>query len=50
MVGLAVAVLCGAIWGEGPGVDDAERMSGMASARVPAERLQQYSDLAVTWM
>jgi acetylornithine deacetylase/succinyl-diaminopimelate desuccinylase-like protein len=42
-VGLIFAVwmLCGVLWGEGP---------GLASARIPADRLQQYSDLAVTWM
>jgi acetylornithine deacetylase/succinyl-diaminopimelate desuccinylase-like protein len=34
-------LLCGAIWGQAP---------GMASSRIPVEHLQQYSDLAVTWM
>ena len=34
-------MFCGLIWGEGP---------EMASSRIPAEHLQQYSDLAVTWM
>ncbi|HEX4786340.1 MAG TPA: M20/M25/M40 family metallo-hydrolase [Candidatus Sulfotelmatobacter sp.] len=42
-IGLAVVflILCGAIWAEGPAT---------ASSRIPAERLQQYSDLAVTWL
>ena len=34
-------VVCGLAWGQEP---------GMVSARIPAEHLQQYSDLAVTWM
>ena len=43
VVWLAIAawVFCGLARGEGP---------GMASSRIPAEHLQQYSDLAVTWM
>jgi acetylornithine deacetylase/succinyl-diaminopimelate desuccinylase-like protein len=41
MLGVTTLLLSGAIWGE-------ERTA--ASLRVPAERLQQYSDLAVTWM
>jgi len=40
-MGLTALVFCGVTWGEGP---------GMASSRIPAEHLQQYSDLAVTWM
>ena len=40
-LGVTGWVLCGVIWGEGP---------GMASSRIPADRRQQYSDLAVTWM
>src|SRR6266496_2009504 len=38
---LAVFVFCGSIWGQNP---------GMASSRIPRDHLQQYSDLAVTWM
>ena len=40
-LGITVWILCGVVWSEGPGT---------ASSRIPAERLQQYSDLAVTWM
>jgi acetylornithine deacetylase/succinyl-diaminopimelate desuccinylase-like protein len=39
--GVSAALFCGLIWGE---------VSGAASSRIPADRLQQYSDLAVTWM
>ncbi len=38
---IGMCVFCGLARGEEPGV---------ASARIPAEHLQQYSDLAVTWM
>jgi len=34
------AILCGLIWGEEPA----------GSSRIPADHMQQYSDLAVTWM
>ena len=40
-VGVTALLLCGVIWGEGPET---------ASSRIPADHLQQYSDLAVTWM
>ena len=40
-VGVAALVFCGVIWGEGPET---------ASSRIQADHLQQYSDLAVTWM
>ncbi len=40
-VGIMVSALCRFGWGE---------ESAMPSAKVPAEHLQQYSDLAVTWM
>jgi acetylornithine deacetylase/succinyl-diaminopimelate desuccinylase-like protein len=49
-LGVAAVVLCGLVGGEEPGVADGESPSGMASSRVPAGRLQQYSDLAVTWL
>src|SRR6202034_849133 len=39
--GIIVAGLCGVMGGE---------ESAMPSSKVPAEHLQQYSDLAVTWM
>ena len=39
-IGAALLALCGLIWSEGP----------MASSRIPADHLQQYSDLAVNWM
>ncbi len=38
---VVLCVLCIGSWAQTP---------GMASSRVPAEHLQQYSDLAVTWM
>src|SRR5579863_8128588 len=41
MLGVTALLLCGLGWGEEPAV---------ASSRVPAEHMQQYSDLAVTWM
>ena len=47
LLGLAVAVLCGLAWG---GTGAAEVAAGLASAKIPADRAQQYSDLAVTWM
>ena len=40
-LGVAALVFCGVTWGEGP---------GMASSRIPADRMQQYSDLAVKWL
>jgi acetylornithine deacetylase/succinyl-diaminopimelate desuccinylase-like protein len=40
-VGVTTLMICGIVWGEGPAT---------ASSRIPADRLQQYSDLAVTWM
>ncbi len=40
-VGVTALALCGVIWGQGPET---------ASSRIPADHLQQYSDLAVTWM
>jgi acetylornithine deacetylase/succinyl-diaminopimelate desuccinylase-like protein len=48
LLGVAAVVLCGLIWGE-PGVAG-ELPSGLASSRVPVGHLQQYSELAVTWM
>ncbi len=50
LLGLTVGVLCGAMWGYEARVADAESPSGTASSRLSAEHLQQYSDLAVTWM
>ncbi|HET6177841.1 MAG TPA: M20/M25/M40 family metallo-hydrolase [Candidatus Sulfotelmatobacter sp.] len=41
MVGVTALMFCGLLWGED---------SGTASARIPAEHMQQYSDLAVNWM
>lgn len=41
LLGVTLLVSCGPIWGQG---------SGMASSHIPADHLQQYSDLAVTWM
>ncbi|SPF39735.1 Peptidase M20 [Candidatus Sulfotelmatobacter kueseliae] len=38
------------MWGYEARVADAESPSGTASSRLSAEHLQQYSDLAVTWM
>ncbi|MGA2857150.1 MAG: M20/M25/M40 family metallo-hydrolase [Candidatus Sulfotelmatobacter sp.] len=49
-MGLTVGILCGAMWGYEARVADAESPSGTASSRLSAEHLQQYSDLAVTWM
>ncbi len=40
-LGVAACVLCGVVWAQG---------TGLASARVPADHLKQYSDMAVTWM
>jgi acetylornithine deacetylase/succinyl-diaminopimelate desuccinylase-like protein len=39
-IGAALLAFCGLIWSEGP----------MASSRISADHLQQYSDLAVNWM
>jgi acetylornithine deacetylase/succinyl-diaminopimelate desuccinylase-like protein len=36
-----VLVVCGSVWAED---------SGLPSGRIPADRMQQYSDLAFTWM
>jgi acetylornithine deacetylase/succinyl-diaminopimelate desuccinylase-like protein len=41
LLGVTLLVFCGLIWGQG---------SGMASSHIPADHLQLYSDLAVTWM
>ncbi|HWO30630.1 MAG TPA: M20/M25/M40 family metallo-hydrolase, partial [Candidatus Acidoferrum sp.] len=38
---VTVWLLCGAIWGQGPET---------TSSRIPAEHLQEYSDLAVKWL
>ena len=38
-LGLALGILCGSLWGQ-----------GTASSRLAPDHLQQYSDLAVTWM
>jgi acetylornithine deacetylase/succinyl-diaminopimelate desuccinylase-like protein len=40
-LGVTALALCGVIWGQVPET---------ASSRIPADHLQQYSDLAVTWM
>ena len=40
-LGVTAWALCGAMWGQAPET---------ASSRIPVEHLQQYSDLAVTWM
>ena len=50
LLGLTVWTLCGRLGAEEPRTDDGKVASGTASAHLPAERLQQYSDLAVTWM
>ena len=44
---MAAVLCCGIVWAES-GARGAE--SPMASSRVPADHLQQYSDLAVNWM
>ncbi len=36
--------------GKSTGSTAAEPSAALASSRIPADRLQQYSDLAVTWM
>jgi len=41
LLGVAAFVFCGVTWGE---------EVGMASSRISADHLRQYSDLAVTWM
>jgi len=48
MLGVAMGLLCGVMWGLEPG--SGELPNGLASSRIPAHHLQQYSDLAVTWM
>jgi acetylornithine deacetylase/succinyl-diaminopimelate desuccinylase-like protein len=48
LLGLAVEILCGSLWCET--AKAAEPPSGLPSARISSEHLQQYSDLAVTWM
>jgi acetylornithine deacetylase/succinyl-diaminopimelate desuccinylase-like protein len=45
-----VGVLSAPIWSAEARSDGGATVSETASARLPAERLQQYSDLAVTWM
>jgi acetylornithine deacetylase/succinyl-diaminopimelate desuccinylase-like protein len=48
LLGLAFWMFCGVAWSErGPGVASP---ADTASARIPADRLLQYSDLAVQWM
>jgi len=49
LLGLAVGILCGLTWAEEPGASEGKTVA-TASARLPAEHLQQYADLAVTWM
>ncbi|MGO9084039.1 MAG: M20/M25/M40 family metallo-hydrolase [Candidatus Sulfotelmatobacter sp.] len=51
LLGLAVGILCGALRGnEALAAASPELPSAMASSHVSAEHMQQYSDLAVTWM
>ena len=50
LLGLALGILCGLMWAEEPMAADGKVASGTASAHLPVERLQQYADLAVTWM
>jgi acetylornithine deacetylase/succinyl-diaminopimelate desuccinylase-like protein len=49
LLGLAVGILCGPIWAEEPRASEG-KAAATASAHLPAEHLQQYADLAVTWM
>jgi len=51
LLGLAVGTVCGCLWSQKAAAADTSRSpSTVASSHIPAERLQQYSDLAVTWM
>jgi acetylornithine deacetylase/succinyl-diaminopimelate desuccinylase-like protein len=47
--GLTVVAICGSVWGTDAS-GSKPRVSGTASASLSVEHLQQYSDLAVTWM
>jgi acetylornithine deacetylase/succinyl-diaminopimelate desuccinylase-like protein len=49
LLGLALGIFWGALWGQGP-TASRELSSGLASSHVSAEHVQQYSDLAVAWM
>jgi hypothetical protein len=46
----SIAFFAGAAWSEGNANADTEAAPVAASSRIPATHLQQYSDLAVTWM
>jgi acetylornithine deacetylase/succinyl-diaminopimelate desuccinylase-like protein len=50
LLGLAVGILCGSMWGGESGSGAENVPSGMASGRIAPEHMRQYSDLAVTWM
>ena len=50
LLGLTLGTLCGQQWGEEPRSAEGKMASGTASTHLPVEHLQQYSDLAVTWM
>lgn len=50
LLGLLVSALCGAMLSEEPMPAQMELVAGTASAHMSREHLQQYSDLAVTWM
>ena len=50
LLGLAVGILCGTLWGAEARPLGGESPAGMTSSRLSPEHLQHYSDLAVTWM
>jgi acetylornithine deacetylase/succinyl-diaminopimelate desuccinylase-like protein len=50
LLGLTTWTLCVWVHAEVPKAEDGETALGTASAHLPADHLQQYSDLAVTWM
>ncbi len=50
MLGLALAILCGSLWGQVPNASPQTDVTGTASSHLAPDHLQQYSDLAVTWM
>lgn len=50
LLGLAVGLSCVSVWGVDRSIGGNAWVSGTASASIPRERLDQYSDLAVQWM
>lgn len=48
LLALTVGIVCGSLWPET--AKAAEPVSGLPSAQISAQHLEQYSDLAVTWM